>query len=542
MTQVVTAQAAAARYDAFISYRRSDGAQAARWVRRELESFRLPPRLRSGNPARLKIYLDTAYERGATDFFEQSIRPALLASRHLLVLATPDAVRRRADATDWIAREIDEFMAGPYAGNVLVGRVAGAFDGDLPGDLSKRFGNVEIVDLRDISRFWFLNPARASRISDEKLKLVAPLFGIAHEDMPVLRREEERRQQQRIGLVAGVTLATMTTVVGLSVAALHSSWRAAEALEASMFATRSMVSGVAGALPASAVAKSDPRATLLSTGCDLIDMLRRTPGGKSDSKPEEQIICLGERAFQHVRMGERARGEALLAEIAALLPPTPKDGEPSPLRSLAQRVLGARTAVPGDLPKEDEARIGALTAIAAFADTALTKVMDERRLRINAANAHGRLYDALLASGAKRAALAPLIAAQGHLDRAIVETAAEESASLRVWRDRLLRLRAGLLWDLDQKDEGLAIAREAVKQSESSVAAVPGNAAISVEMAYSHATLARMSGQQGEARGQREASAEAARTALARVRQPVEGSLRGDIDAIGRILSALSGR
>lgn len=537
MTQPVTAQ-----YDAFISYRRSDGAQAARWVRRELESFRLPQRLRSGNPARLKIYLDTAYERGATDFFEQNIRPALLASRHLLVLATPDAVRRRAAATDWIAREIDEFMAGPHAGNILVGRVAGAFDGDLPGDLSARFGNVEIVDLRDISRFWFLNPARASRISDEKLKLVAPLFGIAHEDMPVLRREEERRQQQRIGLVAGVTLATMTTVVGLSVAALHSSWRAAEALEASMFTARTMVSGVAGALPASAAAGNDPRATLLSTGCDLIDMLRRTPGAKNDSKPEEQIVCLGERAFQHVRMGERDRGEALLAEMAALLPPTPRDREPSPLRGLTLRVLAARTGVPGDMPKAAAARIAPLTALAAFADSAVTRVMDERRLRINAADAHGQLYDALLATGDKPAAIAPLLAAQAHLDRAIVETEPAESAPLRVWRDRLLRLRASLLWDLDQRDQGLAIAREAVKQSENSVAAVPNNAAVSVEMAYSHATLARMSGQQGEAGGQQKASVEAARTALERVRQPVEGRLRGDIDAIRRILSALSGQ
>jgi hypothetical protein len=165
-------------YDAFISYRRSDGGRAARWLRRELQAFRPPRPFRDRLPQRLRIYLDAAYERGTTDFFENTIRPALLASRFLIVVATPDAVLRPTGQDDWIAREIDEFARGPNGHNLLLVRGAGAFDGPLPGDLSRRFPHIEIVDLLDVGRFWYFNPLRASRISAEKLKLIAPILGI----------------------------------------------------------------------------------------------------------------------------------------------------------------------------------------------------------------------------------------------------------------------------------------------------------------------------------------------------------------------------
>ncbi len=54
-------------YDAFISYRRSDGTAVARWLRRELEGYRPPRSMRERFGRKLKIYLDTAYERGVSD-------------------------------------------------------------------------------------------------------------------------------------------------------------------------------------------------------------------------------------------------------------------------------------------------------------------------------------------------------------------------------------------------------------------------------------------------------------------------------------------
>ena len=191
------------QYDAFISYRRSDGSRIAGWLRRELQQFRPPRRLSARLDRPFRVYLDTAYERGSIDFYQRTIQPALMASRHLIVLATPDAVQRAGHAEDWIRREIDDFTAGQYAENVIVVRAAGEFDGPLPANLAERFPNVQIVDLRGAGRVWYLNPLRAPRFAAEKLKIIAPMLDLAPDEMPVLRQEEERKQQTRLGNLAG---------------------------------------------------------------------------------------------------------------------------------------------------------------------------------------------------------------------------------------------------------------------------------------------------------------------------------------------------
>ena len=48
-------------YDAFISYRRSDGTRAAQRLRKLLKSYRLPKSLCEGRAKRLAIFLDTVY-------------------------------------------------------------------------------------------------------------------------------------------------------------------------------------------------------------------------------------------------------------------------------------------------------------------------------------------------------------------------------------------------------------------------------------------------------------------------------------------------
>jgi hypothetical protein len=288
-------------YDAFISYRRSDGGRTARWLRRELQAFRPPRSLRNRLPQRLRIYLDAAYERGATDFFENTIRPALLASRFLIVVATPDAVLRPNGQDDWIAREIDEFSRGPNGHNLLLARGAGAFDGPLPGDLLARFPHIEIIDLRDVGRFWFLNPLRASRISDEKLKLIAPIIGIPAQEMPVLRREQERIQQARIGAAAGATLAVFLTVSALTVYALISRVRATTALESTLAATGSIVLKLGGSDDSAAFSK-EARKNLVNDVCDLFDGLRAQ--ANADARARPLLICYVERAKDHEALKE----------------------------------------------------------------------------------------------------------------------------------------------------------------------------------------------------------------------------------------------
>lgn len=83
-------------YDAFISYRRSDGTNIATWLRRRLQDYRLPPSL-SAQRKKLRVYLDTAFERANEDFWTHNIEPALKSSCNLIVIASPDTLPSPSD-------------------------------------------------------------------------------------------------------------------------------------------------------------------------------------------------------------------------------------------------------------------------------------------------------------------------------------------------------------------------------------------------------------------------------------------------------------
>lgn len=303
------------KFDAFISYRRSDGSAVAHWLRRELQAFRVPDKLRERHGRPLKVYLDTAFERGTADFFEGTIKPNLLASRWLLVLATPDARLRSAGSEDWIQREVEVFAGGPNGRNVVAVRGAGEFNDPLPADLEARFPRIEIVDLRGAGRLSFLNPVRAARLSSEKLKIVAPLLDVPDEEMPGLRQEEERRQQTRLGATTGATLGVVTAVAGLSVWALQSQYRSARALDDTLFATGSMVVQSAVLVQGKDAAVDRTRRLLIAQGCDLLDKLRRD--AIREPPIDGLVKCHLERALAREQVGEIDQASAALEEAVA---------------------------------------------------------------------------------------------------------------------------------------------------------------------------------------------------------------------------------
>lgn len=301
-------------FDAFISYRRSDGRRIARWLRAELQRFRLPRELRSPERRPLRIYLDTAYARATWDFYEGTLRPALLSSRYLLVLATPDAAQRPGPDTDWIRREIDDFIEHKGGERVFLVRAAGPLDGPLPGALHQRLARLEIVDLRGAGRLSGLNPLVAGRIANEKLKLLGPLMNIRPEEMPALRREEERRQQSRLGTAAGGVTAFVAGAVALSTLALTSKWAADEAIASSTFATQRLLLSVADNLPDEG-GIGETRTNLLNEACDLMDGLSRAAAEPTSIRA--RVVCLLERAAGWREAGASEQAEALLAEAMA---------------------------------------------------------------------------------------------------------------------------------------------------------------------------------------------------------------------------------
>ena len=204
------------KYDAFVSYRRSDGTATARWLRQRLLQYRAPKPLSTDYGVKLRVYLDTIYERATYDFFKKNIKPSLAQSKHLIVICTPDALKARADGTpNWVTREVEYFMSLPQGSNIIpvLARTAEA----LPHAIRDAYANIEVIDLRLYSHTSWLFPGRTQYLNDELLKIIAALMVVPDEQVPTLRREESRRRQARLRLFAavGVGLLSVVTILAL---------------------------------------------------------------------------------------------------------------------------------------------------------------------------------------------------------------------------------------------------------------------------------------------------------------------------------------
>jgi hypothetical protein len=159
--------------------------------------------------------------------------------------------------------------------------------------------------MRGYGPLAFLNPAKAYRLADETTKLVAPLLGLTSEDMPAMRREEERRQQVRLGLAAGASTAVIGAVAVASVFAFTNRNTALDALSRSVFATERTIQTVRLLEP------GETRDNLLATTCDVLDSLR----DRALAPPQALAVvaCGVERSQAHDRMREPERAAAVLA-------------------------------------------------------------------------------------------------------------------------------------------------------------------------------------------------------------------------------------
>jgi hypothetical protein len=202
-------------YDAFISYRRGDGTWHAQTLRQRLQDVRVPPEVRSArSDGKLRIYLDQIYERATDDFFEDTIKPALAASRNLVVVKTASAMNALPDGREnWLVREIDYFRSLPPEGRkISVAVASGDLTGALPGRLDETHPNIERLDLRRWR--WYRAPA----IDDPLLSLAATLHEISPAEMPALRQEDARRHaaQRRTRRIVGAIAITLVLAATLA--------------------------------------------------------------------------------------------------------------------------------------------------------------------------------------------------------------------------------------------------------------------------------------------------------------------------------------
>lgn len=216
------------RYWAFISYSHHDARTAEqlhRWLERYAVPGRLVGRASPGGPLprRLAPIFRDRDELPSSAELGGVIHNALLASRYLIVLCSPEAAQSR-----WVNEEIRQFKALGRADRVL----ALIVDGE-PNARDPQRECFPPALLRDPAADGSQTPvepiaADAREVGDgatlARMKLVSGLLNVGLDEL--LRRERRRRIQRRLGWAAG-TLAVVT-LAATALALQRERFRAAE--------------------------------------------------------------------------------------------------------------------------------------------------------------------------------------------------------------------------------------------------------------------------------------------------------------------------
>lgn len=366
-------------WDAFISYRRRDGAPLARYVRRRLLRFRLPreviaridPAARDMHARGPHIWLDTAYERPSDDFLTHKVFPALDRAERLIVLCTPAALEPLASPAgpqpNWLERELTHFIdrdrhrtdARPI--DVVLG--PDAAEDAFPGPLRER-PRLDWIDLRAFDRHRW-NPLDESR--DAAIaKLVAGLYSVSEEDLPTLQRAE--RRQRMLWLVVGTILAIIVAIAMIMLAAYAESQRQNAVEQRDLAIARLLASEgyrVSATSPQSAKAYFLSSLALVETPnsvSGLVSLVQQDPHASMRFLP-----LAGEASAMHTRDDGRvaigmADGSVLLWSIAgnaSVAGEQPLAGAPAPSRltGLGARIIALAQPQDRTLAIDDQGRL-----------------------------------------------------------------------------------------------------------------------------------------------------------------------------------------
>ena len=223
-------------YRAFISYSHRD-AGIARWLHRNLETYRVPSRLRGTSgafgplPDRLTPIFRDREDLASAGELDARIQAVLADSEALVVICSPHAAR-----SSWVDSEVLAFKRLGRAHRIFCLIVDGEpgdalnecfplalrFELDAQGDLGTRRVEPVAADLR---------PDKDGKAL-AKLRIISGLLGV---DLDALRQREAARRQRRLAAITGVALAVMLVTSFLAVQAViarHSAERRQQQAEA----------------------------------------------------------------------------------------------------------------------------------------------------------------------------------------------------------------------------------------------------------------------------------------------------------------------
>ena len=182
------------KYFAFISYKREDQEQAE-WLRRKLEGYHLPAKLRKENNALPKtvrpVFRDSLELSGG--FLAKEIETALSNSKYLIVICTP-----KSAASPWVNKEIETFVKQGREEYIIPFIIDGVpFSNDpqiecYPPALRALCGEKELlgININEMGR------------EAAAVKVVARMFGLNFDTLWQRYSREQRRKRIGWGVFA----------------------------------------------------------------------------------------------------------------------------------------------------------------------------------------------------------------------------------------------------------------------------------------------------------------------------------------------------
>jgi hypothetical protein len=198
------------KYDAFISYRHGqlDGLVAAK-LHKLIENYRIPAKIaKKIGKKRLKRVFRDRDELPTSSNLSQSIEDGIAESEYLLLICS-----RRLPLSQWCMREVELFSELHGKDKILALLIDGEPDESFPPIISEREIDGEIIHVEplaaDIRAETWNKSLRL--LSQEKLRLLAPILGVGYDDL------KQRHRQRFIRRVCALAAAAFVAVSAFAV-------------------------------------------------------------------------------------------------------------------------------------------------------------------------------------------------------------------------------------------------------------------------------------------------------------------------------------
>lgn len=208
-------------FDVFVSFRHEEGRKTARWLRRWLIQWSLPTGVEAEHTGELKIFVDSYQGRPSSDYWEETIKPALLKSRWLVVIVTSSVFDPLPDGEpNWVIREIETYLDSPQAANIIPIYSRELRVRRLPQILSDRFPRIQTFDLASRDRIMPRLPLLEEPALFSLISVVSEIRGVSTASREQLFREGSRRRLFRVGWLSASGLAVAVVLVAMAIVAI----------------------------------------------------------------------------------------------------------------------------------------------------------------------------------------------------------------------------------------------------------------------------------------------------------------------------------